>query len=65
MIGRGVICMGNRGGEQTPGGDIGCLEGGRGVAGGGDRQLCTKHGELLDDVRIEEMVRSGGVRAPT
>ena len=31
MIGRGVICMGNRGGEQTPGRNICCMEGGHGV----------------------------------
>ena len=31
MIGRGVICMGDRGGEQTPERNIGCMEGGHGV----------------------------------
>ena len=63
--GKGVIHMGNRGGEQTLGENSGCLEEGRRVAGGGDRQLWTKRVKLLADVRNKEVVRSGCVRVLT
>ena len=65
MEGRGLICLGNRGGYQTSGGNSGSLEGGRGVAGGGNYQIMNKRGKLLADVGIEEIVRSGSVCAPT
>ena len=57
--------MGNIGGEKTLVVNSGCLEGGRRVTGGEYRKLRTKHGKLLADVRVEEMVHCGGVRAPT
>ena len=57
--------MGYTGVDQAPGGVIGSMEGGREVAGGGDGKLWTKHGKLLADVGIDEMVCSGGVSAPT
>ena len=57
--------MGDRGVEQAMGGDISCMEGGHGVAGGGDHQLQSKCGKLLANVGVEEIVCRGGVRAPT
>ena len=56
--------MGDRGGEQASGGNSGILEGGRGVAGGGHCQLWTKHGKIISDIMVREMVCRRGVRAP-
>ena len=64
MAGRGIRRLGKNGGDQVLGGSIGSLEGGCRVAGGGNHQLWTKCGNLPADVKVVEMVRRWGIRAP-
>ena len=64
MAGRGIRRLGESGGYQVSGGSSGSLEGGCGVAGGGNHQLWTKCGNLPDDVKVVEMVHRRGIRAP-
>ena len=64
MAGRGILRLGNIGGDQVLGGSSGSLEGGYGMAGGGNHQLWTKRGKLLADVKVAEMVRRQVIRAP-
>ena len=44
-------------------GNSGSLDGGRGVVGGGNRQLRPKCGKLISDVGVADMVRRWGVCA--
>ena len=64
MAGSRVRRLGKRGREQASEGGIGSLEGGLGVLGGGHSQLWTNRGKISANVRVVEMVRHQGLRAP-